>query len=497
MDAASRDEAPPGWARWLLRMLELVVVGCTWPAGDAGAMDEQAARLDLFATAVRATERTVAHRALEVTTENSGQAVEAFGTATGQLGRGLLELAAGAEALAAHCRVLADEIRAAKAQFLLSLGILVAVWAAAHGLAVFTAGGSEAAALAETVAVGLALRRILAAALTRVVSSAQALQRAPLLQQTLAGTAYSGGQNLASQVTRQHYGVQCGFDAKALALAAGTGAVGGAAIGGAQLSLGVLRANPNATVSTVATTLSDHSAGRVAVGASAAFTTGVATQAALYGGQVDWVDTAVNSVGSAAYGQMFPGAGVLGRPEAFSLPKGWPGEPIAMPRHLVDLHTPEMTARFEQASIYRKHVVVQVEFAVGGEQIRTVLKDGTVETENVANPGDAIISVPDGERYILPAERFPTLYEHVAGDQYLSTGTVRAFRSPVEEYVTILAPWGREQYGAPPEVWFATPYYPDRPELITQDRYLIGTQVFRDTFVPYQPPSGGPPPESR
>ena len=56
---------------------------------------------------------------------------------------------------------------------------------------------------------------------------------------------------------------------------------------------------------------------------------------------------------------------------------------------------------------YAKFARIQAIEAVGGEVIETILADGTKETSNTANAGDWIVTNPGGEKYIVPAAKFP------------------------------------------------------------------------------------------
>jgi len=74
----------------------------------------------------------------------------------------------------------------------------------------------------------------------------------------------------------------------------------------------------------------------------------------------------------------------------------------------------------------------------------TVTSDGR-ETQNVASPGDVIMSGPSGERYVVKAAKFPKLYQEV------SDGVVIPEQSPRQvaqylgtEEVTFQAPWGED-----------------------------------------------------
>lgn len=97
---------------------------------------------------------------------------------------------------------------------------------------------------------------------------------------------------------------------------------------------------------------------------------------------------------------------------------------------------------------YAKFARVQAVCATGGERIETILADGTKETTNVAAPGDWIITNPGGEKYIVPAAKFPKKYEpapELGENWYKPTGGVQKFLELTEDTVFICS-WGEEQF---------------------------------------------------
>jgi PGDYG protein len=461
-----KDDPPPGWAIWVLDELQRLVAGCTYPRGDAEGVAELAARLDRFASAAHTAQTAVAQHAKTVTTGNAGASVDAFGGHAADLTKGLAWLTEAGETLAAHCRLMANEIRAGKTQFIVAASILVGVLAAAQAMALITLGTSEEAALAEAETEGFALRRMLAEALARVGSSAETLNRIPFLKQALTGAAYIGGQNLAGQAVRDHYGLQSGNNVASLAAAAGIGAVGGAAIGGTQTGVAALDAVDAGVATLAAKALTKNSLGRLGVGAAGGFVVNTGIDAALHDGKVNWTDDAVTSLGMAGYGAAF--------------------HRVAQ---RVNINSPEMTEQFAQSPVFRKSAVVQVTIADGGEVIKTKLANAThAETDNIANPGDGIVTNPGGEQYIIRAANLDKRYDHIEGDTYQAKGMVRAFRNPGIRPVMITAPWGERMRGEP-NAWFANVYDPENPGVLGSDRYIIGAQEFADTYGPYDPPA--------
>lgn len=152
----------------------------------------------------------------------------------------------------------------------------------------------------------------------------------------------------------------------------------------------------------------------------------------------------------------------------------------------VDLSTEEYTAKLAEAPVFAKKAEVNAAIAAGGEKIETVLADGTVETTNVANPGDAIITNPGGEKYIIPAETFTKRYEATTEEGvFRAKGMSRAFKNDTGAPIEIMAPWGEPQYGDE-NCMIATVFDPDNPNEIGADRYIIGAAEFAETFGPIE-----------
>ena len=157
------------------------------------------------------------------------------------------------------------------------------------------------------------------------------------------------------------------------------------------------------------------------------------------------------------------------------------GEPI--PQSL-DLQTDEWTHTLAEAPIYKKFGKVNARVAQGGETIRTVLADGSVETNNAAAEGDVIVTNPGGEQYVLKPEKFNSRYEKTEEDGVFNAkGKVRITPNPTGGSIKIIAPWGEEQFGGP-DALIATVYDPDKPDEVGADRYIIGRDEFNATYVP-------------
>jgi hypothetical protein len=146
----------------------------------------------------------------------------------------------------------------------------------------------------------------------------------------------------------------------------------------------------------------------------------------------------------------------------------------------VDLNTPEMTAAFEAAPIYRKHAEVAIEEVPVGTVVETILADGTAETTLTATVERCIkVTNPGGEVYLIEKAKRDERYEHIDGNRWQARGRVRAFRNPYGRPVFIDAPWGEPQYGGT-DVMFAVAL---DGGVIGSNRYLIGGAEFADTYA--------------
>ncbi len=105
---------------------------------------------------------------------------------------------------------------------------------------------------------------------------------------------------------------------------------------------------------------------------------------------------------------------------------------------------PEQYFDQSKAITAQKTATISARPATAGEEISTIMKDGHVETKNIAKAGDFVVTNPDGERYIVAGDKFlkkylptdnPTTYKPNAGP-------VQAM--PLTEDVKFKAPWGEE-----------------------------------------------------
>ncbi len=148
---------------------------------------------------------------------------------------------------------------------------------------------------------------------------------------------------------------------------------------------------------------------------------------------------------------------------------------------LLDLTTPEMTAKLAEAPIYRKNAIVEAQQVTEQTTVTTKLADGTEETVNTAEAGDYIVTNPSGEKYVLKPDNFAKRYEPMEDGKFRAKGMSRAFVNPTGGPISIMAPWGEVQKGGP-DCMIATVYDPEHPDEIGSDRYIIGGDEFKQTF---------------
>ena len=97
---------------------------------------------------------------------------------------------------------------------------------------------------------------------------------------------------------------------------------------------------------------------------------------------------------------------------------------------------------------YAKFARIQAVCAKGGEEIETVLADGTKETMNIANAGDWIVTNPGGEKYIVPSAKFAKKYEpdnELGENWFKPTGGVQSFLETTQD-ICFICSWGEEQF---------------------------------------------------
>lgn len=148
----------------------------------------------------------------------------------------------------------------------------------------------------------------------------------------------------------------------------------------------------------------------------------------------------------------------------------------------VSRHDPLIMKGLEQAPVYKKKGTVRAQIAKGGEKIETILADGTKETVNTAEEGDAIITNPGGEKYIVKAETFNKRYAPSQEEGvYEAKGYCKAIPNPFKEDVKIEASWGEIQTGDS-ECMFADTYDPETGTL-GGEPYIIEKYAFEETYA--------------
>lgn len=152
----------------------------------------------------------------------------------------------------------------------------------------------------------------------------------------------------------------------------------------------------------------------------------------------------------------------------------------------VDRKAPEIATALLAAPLFKKQGQVSARPAVTGEEIVTVLADGTLETRNTAKEGDWIVTNPSGEQYIIPGKKFSFRYE-ATGESgvYAAKGHCRAIRNPFGEPIEIMASWGELQTGGE-ECMIADVC--DANGNADGEPYIIDAQAFAETYseVPMQ-----------
>jgi len=150
---------------------------------------------------------------------------------------------------------------------------------------------------------------------------------------------------------------------------------------------------------------------------------------------------------------------------------------------LTDINSDEYTLALAEAPVFEKTATIQARVAQFGEVVQTILANGTVETTDIANEGDPIVTNPGGEEYLIRHENFAHHYETTDQEGvFKAKDLVRAIKNPTGEPIRIIAPWGKEMNGDA-ECYIVAGYDPANPEEIGSDRYLIGAQELADTYA--------------
>lgn len=150
---------------------------------------------------------------------------------------------------------------------------------------------------------------------------------------------------------------------------------------------------------------------------------------------------------------------------------------------------PKIIEGLNSSPVYRKNVDVKVAFASGGEKVFTKLADGSIETENTASEGDAIVTNEGGERHIIRKDDFIKLYDPVENKPGVFRKKVlnKAADNPWHQSVTMLASWGQMQNGGS-DCKFVDTYDPNTNTL-GGNPYIVGRKEFENTYVIAEKPT--------
>jgi|SRR5581483_11876559 len=153
----------------------------------------------------------------------------------------------------------------------------------------------------------------------------------------------------------------------------------------------------------------------------------------------------------------------------------------------VDRHDEVILEGLKNAPVYKKKGEVRAAIAKGGEVVVTKLADGTTETTNTAHEGDAIITNPGGEQYIIDVAKFEKRYEPKLGEDgtpvegvFSAKGYCKAIDNPWGNPITMMASWGEMQNGQT-NCKIADTYEPMTKEF-GGDPYIIGLDEFNNTY---------------
>jgi hypothetical protein len=136
---------------------------------------------------------------------------------------------------------------------------------------------------------------------------------------------------------------------------------------------------------------------------------------------------------------------------------------------------------FSRAPLFRKSATLKkasVEWATERTDVVTNI-GGIEETKNIAQPGDAIVTGPAGERYVVAGRKFSQLYEETPADptRYVSKNVVRAIQ--LARDTEIVAPWGEKQR-------VKAKGYVVQSVAQPSDVYLIEEGAFAATYSPFE-----------
>jgi hypothetical protein len=288
LDGLPQEVAPREY-QWLLELLETMVAGCTYPAGDAPQMDQVARAFDALADVIDEVTHVATRHGAAISDGNASAAIDLFTQSFAKLAGGSGHLAEGAQAcrgVAAYCRYTGVQIAWAKTNFMAACAYLLVLWGITRATATLLPA-STFAALAETGRVGLQLRMMLMSTGFRVTAS---------------GAAFMGGLAFVSDLTRKAYGLPA--DWSSVLTSAAFGAVSGGVAGRIHYGLGKAAAEG----SELAEVLAHRVPGQLVVNTGVGFGLNVAGDVAFNHGDVNWtrdLSLAAGMAGFMAVGRVF------------------------------------------------------------------------------------------------------------------------------------------------------------------------------------------------
>ena len=295
------NDPPPGALEWMMNLVASLVLGCEWPDGSIGRLEQISGALTGMATAMGPVIQDVRTASGQVTGSNYGDGPRNFAAFSVVVVQGLEELQQACKGLAASVDNLIAQKKAAWIQLTASMVFLVASFFVAQALAVWTLGSSEADFFAAAEAEGWTLRMFLRL----------------LAKGVLEGLWYGAGMDAVGQTSRIITGAQHGWNWAEFGKAAGEGAVAGAVMssaGGAARFAGGRSAVVKAVFDvmdgklkegeqpTAMTRLAGFGT-RVGFNSATGFAGNVASQAAFDDGNVDWTQAGAFAVGMAVMGE--------------------------------------------------------------------------------------------------------------------------------------------------------------------------------------------------
>jgi hypothetical protein len=148
---------------------------------------------------------------------------------------------------------------------------------------------------------------------------------------------------------------------------------------------------------------------------------------------------------------------------------------------MINLFDSDLVQRIvKEGRVYiRKAQPVLAEQIIEKQKVVTVIPDGGVESIVEANPADWIITGSKGERFVVTNDKFKSLYNTNAENEYVPRAyKIIALRNPFNKSIRIVAPWSSpehlsHQYGNEEAILVLTI---DECGTITDNRYLIGDQ---------------------